>query len=294
MSKFEITVTDTDNQKEFKLNFEADNISVIDLVKDDVKTEDDLNTERLDLVKDFIVDMKLSSSLDNMKRAIDFQKQEVKLSEDRQFETKNIEFKIDDVGDDGTFKGYGSIFDNVDSYNDIVKKGAFTKTLNERKNVKMLWQHDSREPIGVFTKVYEDDIGLVVEGKISLDVQRGKEAYALLKMDAIEGLSIGYSTIVSEYDSKTDIRELKELKLYEVSIVTFPANEKSTIDTVKSMDNTSLINNFIKSLHISDKPIENHAATAPVDHLLKKEADSKTDDEKSLEQLLKTLKTKGK
>jgi len=294
MSKFEITVTDTNNQKEFKLNFDADNISVTDLVSEEaVKSEDDLNVERLELVKQFVAELKQSTAIDSLKRSIDFQKRELKLSENRDFETKNIEFKLGDIGDDGTFIGYGSIFDNIDSYKDIVKKGAFKKTLNERKNIKMLWQHDSREPIGIFTKVYEDDVGLVVEGKIALDVRRGAEAYSLMKLGAIDGLSIGYSTIVSEYDSKTGIRDLKELKLYEVSVVTFPANEKSTIDSVKSMDNVSLINNLIKSLQISDKPIESHSEIEPVDHLLPDEADVKADEE-SLQQLLQTLKSKGK
>jgi len=176
-------------------------------------------------------------------------------------ETKNMAMSIKAVGSDGTFEGYGSVFGNKDSYGDIVQPGAFKKTLQERSGVKLLWQHDTREPIGVFEEIYEDDHGLVVKGKLSLDVQRGREAYSLIKMGAIEGLSIGYSTVKEKFDKGA--RLLTELKLFEVSVVTFPANEISTISSVKKdsfdgLDQLSkdLIYDFAKGIGIDDEPRE--------------------------------------
>ena len=149
--------------------------------------------------------------------------------------TKNLTLEIKAVDDQGTFEGHGSVFGVVDSYGDVVVKGAFVKTLAERGNkIKMLWQHDTNEVIGVFEHMYEDDYGLKVRGKLALGTQRGKEAYELIKMGALEGLSIGYSTIQDEYDPKKGIRYLKEVKLYEISLVTFPANEEANVSKVKS------------------------------------------------------------
>lgn len=148
--------------------------------------------------------------------------------------TKNAQFELKELNEDGTFTGYASVFGVVDLGLDVIHKGAFKKTLQERKNVRMLWQHDQHQPIGVYTKVAEDDHGLMVEGKIALDVQKGKEAYSLLKMGAMDGMSIGYSVVKDEMDNTTGIRNIKELKLYEVSLVTFPMNTSSTVTAVKS------------------------------------------------------------
>lgn len=227
--------------------------------------------------------------IEEMKRSIEAFNKEIESKEGRKFEVKNMPVEIKEIKEDGTFSGYGSVFGVQDSYNDIVEKGAFKKTLNERTNVKLLWQHDSREPIGVFTKMYEDDHGLVVEGKIAMDVQRGKEAYTLIKMGAVDGLSIGYSTITAKYDKKTNIRFLKELKLYEVSVVTFPANEAATVTSVKS-DEQTLINNFIKSLQSRQEPIANHSKESELDHSKSTEADDNSNG--MLEQLVETLKLK--
>lgn len=244
------------------------------------------------------IDAKLAAATvereqEEMKRSIEAFNKEIESKEGRKFEVKNMPIEIKELNEDGTFSGYGSVFGVKDSYNDVVEKGAFTKTLNERKNVKLLWQHDSREPIGIFTNMYEDEHGLVVKGSIAMDVQRGKEAYTLIKMGAVDGLSIGYSTITAKYDKKSDIRYLKELKLYEVSVVTFPANEAATVTSIKG-DDESLINTFIKSLQSRKEPIEDHSMQEPVDnHLGKKEADDNSDVE-ALEKLVKSLKLKGK
>lgn len=146
----------------------------------------------------------------------------------------NVPFEIKSVKDDGSFAGYGSVFGVEDSYKEIVVPGAFTESLAGR-NPKMLWQHRSAEPMGVYTTVKEDNIGLYVEGQIALKTQRGAEAYELMKMKAIDGMSIGYVTREDSYDKITGIRTLKKLDLWEVSVVTFPANMAAAVTDVKSL-----------------------------------------------------------
>lgn len=149
-------------------------------------------------------------------------------------------FEIKSVEDSGEFTGYGSVFGVKDSYGDIVIKGAFAKSLEEwaskGKNPKMLWQHRAAEPVGVWTSMKEDDHGLLVKGKLALKTARGAEAYELMKIGAVDGLSIGYSIAPMglEYDKGLDAYLLKQLDLWEVSPVTFPANPDATIDAIKS------------------------------------------------------------
>lgn len=134
----------------------------------------------------------------------------------------------------GEFEGYGSVFGEVDFYNEVVLKGAFEKSI-KKKNPVMLWQHRMDTPIGKYTEVREDDRGLYVKGQINLKTQKGVEAYSLLKQEAISGMSIGYYPIVDEYDRDKEIRYLKEVDLLEISIVTFPANEQSNVVMVRSL-----------------------------------------------------------
>jgi HK97 family phage prohead protease len=152
-------------------------------------------------------------------------------------ETKKFQFEIDikALSGEGAFSGYASVFNLIDAHKDIVKKGAFANTLHDSKlgsEIKLLWQHKQDEPIGYFTKIIEDEIGLYVEGKILLQLERGKEAYALLKSGAIEGLSIGYAVKDYEIDD-SGIRIINQLDLYEISLVTFPANPEAGIISVK-------------------------------------------------------------
>ncbi|MGB1540284.1 MAG: HK97 family phage prohead protease, partial [Rickettsiales bacterium] len=138
------------------------------------------------------------------------------------------------LDDAGRFSGYASIFNVVDNQNDLMAEGAFKQTLLENQgDVKLLWQHDFAEPIGVFTKIVEDARGLYVEGRLLLDIQRAKEAHALLKAGAIGGLSIGYVPVKYRIDPETGVRILEEVALYEVSVVTFPANAHATVQAVK-------------------------------------------------------------
>lgn len=147
----------------------------------------------------------------------------------------DIPFQIKAVSEDGLFSGYGSVFGVVDSYKEVVASGAFKESLDGRMP-SLLWQHRSGEPIGVYTEVKEDSIGLHVSGKLALKTSRGAEAYELLKMGAISGLSIGFVTREDSYDRVTGIRTLKKVDLWEVSLVTFPANDAARVATVKSIE----------------------------------------------------------
>jgi HK97 family phage prohead protease len=167
------------------------------------------------------------------------------MEEEKQAEKESIEIKssikaYDDEDEDknyGTFEGYGSVFGNKDLGNDVIESGAFTKSLKRRKpqNVKLLYQHKSDMPIGVFDEIREDDHGLVVKGRLALKTQAGAEAYELLKMGALDGLSIGFRVNPKEvsYDKRGNKRIIKEVDLMEVSLVTFPMNPQATVRSVK-------------------------------------------------------------
>lgn len=121
--------------------------------------------------------------------------------------------------------GYASLFGVRDQGGDVVAKGAYAASLTRLGarggRVKMLWQHDPGQPIGVWDEVREDATGLWVKGRILTEVEKGREVAALLAAGAIDGLSIGYRTVKAERDGKGQ-RLLQELELWEVSLVTFP------------------------------------------------------------------------
>lgn len=144
----------------------------------------------------------------------------------------NFDVKMDESGkSEGTFSGFAST-SHLDRGGDIVLKGAFKRTLKERgDSVRILWQHDSKKPIGRPTLLEERDGGLYIEGKIS-DTELGREAMTLLKDGVIDSMSIGYSVNDSEYNGQ-GVRVIKDLDLYEVSLVTFPMNEKAKVTGVK-------------------------------------------------------------
>lgn len=151
--------------------------------------------------------------------------------------TLDFGFELKASAEDGTFEGYGSVFNIEDGGGDIVVPGAFSESLAAQKSLgrlpAMLWQHRSGEPIGVYTSMEEDAVGLKVSGKLALKTARGAEAYELMKMGALSGMSIGYRSRDDSYDRVTGIRTLKKLDLVEVSLVTFPMNDASRISGVK-------------------------------------------------------------
>jgi len=154
--------------------------------------------------------------------------------------TLDCDFELKSISDGGAFEGYGSVFGIKDSYDEIVAPGAFTESLAAQKSVgkmpSLLWQHRSDEPIGVYTAMSEDNFGLKVSGQLALKTVRGAEAYELLKMKAISGLSIGYVTRDHSDDRATGIRTLKKVDLWEVSLVTFPANDTARVHGVKTVE----------------------------------------------------------
>ena len=157
-------------------------------------------------------------------------------------ETKFLDrdFEIKEITDDGEFEGHGSVFGDLDGFNDIVAPGAFTKTLEDSKKAgrmpALLWQHNTMHPLGSWLEVKEDKRGLFVRGKLLVEsVQLAKEAHALLKAKAISGLSIGYKTIKSRTEEKSGARILTEVKLFEISLCTFPALESARVTEVKSV-----------------------------------------------------------
>ena len=129
------------------------------------------------------------------------------------------------IRDKSVIEGYASLFGEPDQSGDIVQKGAYSETIRKicaaEDRVKMLWQHDPLQPIGVWDEVREDGRGLWVKGRLLDCTQRGREAAALIEAGAIDGLSIGYRTIRSTKDDRGQ-RRLTELELWEVSLVTFP------------------------------------------------------------------------
>jgi len=146
-------------------------------------------------------------------------------------ETKTCPFEIKSINEMGFFKGYAAIFNIPDSTGEVIEEGAFTKTLKEKSNFPILWYHDPKEPIGIISEIEEDEKGLKIEGQLNLQIQAGREKYALMKQGAIKGLSIGFRTIRDFWDK--GIRHLKEIALYEVSHVTFQAHPEALISVVK-------------------------------------------------------------
>lgn len=147
-----------------------------------------------------------------------------------------LSVEVKEMDKDGEFEGYGSVFNVVDQGSDIVLPGAFTQSLVSypAEKVKMLWQHTPSEVIGKWIEMREDDRGLYVHGRLLQSIRKGKEAYELLKEGIIEGLSMGYRTKEYEIDRELGVRKLKRVDLREVSVVTFPMNERSLIQRVKS------------------------------------------------------------
>lgn len=176
-------------------------------------------------------------------------------------EVKSFELEIKEADSSGMIRGYASTFGNLDLGMDIVDKGAFKKSIKESKGLfPILADHDPTKQIGWNLRAEEDDKGLLVEGQLDLNIQAAKEKYSLAKtaMDnGIKmGLSIGYMTIKAEPDrEKPMVRRLKELKLFEYSIVTFPMNTSAMITAAKSLftyeQNTEMLKEFLKELKLN-------------------------------------------
>ena len=155
----------------------------------------------------------------------------------RTHEAKFTALDLKAVGADGAFEGYASLFDKEDLGHDIVLPGAFRDTLAKRgaAGVKMLFQHNPSEPIGVWDVLREDAKGLFVQGRLLLDVARAREVFALMRAGAINGLSIGYRAVKSRRDKPKSARKIMAIDLWEISIVTFPMLPEARIAAVKDV-----------------------------------------------------------
>jgi HK97 family phage prohead protease len=153
-------------------------------------------------------------------------------------EYKRFKFEVKAVEEDGSFSGYASVFGNRDLDDDIVVKGAFKRTIDASGGVvPILWQHDTKNPIGWNVTAAEDDHGLKVDGQLLLEDSWAKKALEWmklgLKLGGKVGLSIGYEVIQKATDK--GVRYLKELKLMEYSIVTFAANTAAMATEAKGL-----------------------------------------------------------
>lgn len=149
---------------------------------------------------------------------------------------KFADLTLAEFGGDGTFSGYASVFGEVDLGRDVIEPGAFHTSLITRgaAGIRMLYQHDPSQPIGVWTLLKEDARGLYVEGRLSAGVQRAEEVRALMKSGALDGLSIGFQTVKARQEGKTGIRRILEADLWEISVVTFPMAPSARVSNIKN------------------------------------------------------------
>jgi HK97 family phage prohead protease len=150
-------------------------------------------------------------------------------------EVKFARLDLKRVDADGTFSGYASLFGKEDMGHDVVMPGAFAESLKSRhaSAIKLLFQHDPNEPIGVWLEIREDAKGLWVKGRLMQDVARAREILSLMRAGALDGLSIGFRTVTGRTDPKTGVRSLHKIDLWEISIVTFPMLAEARVDAVK-------------------------------------------------------------
>lgn len=151
-------------------------------------------------------------------------------------ERKRIGLSLDRVDADGEFSGYASLFGKVDLGRDVVERGAFAASIARRgaAGIRMLYQHDPAEPIGVWTDIREDARGLHVRGRLSREVARAREVHALMKAGALDGLSIGFRAVrASKAAGSGGLRRIREADLWEISVVTFPMLPGARVEAVK-------------------------------------------------------------
>jgi uncharacterized protein len=149
---------------------------------------------------------------------------------------KSAKFEIKSIDDAGTFTGLASVFGNVDLGGDVIEHGAFVKTISDKPQVPILLGHDPNQIIGI-GNLKETTQGLEIAGKLVLDSNPpAQRAYSLMKAGALKGLSIGFDVV--RHAMQGSVRQLKELKLYEVSLTPFPMNEAAQVVTVKAVDHS--------------------------------------------------------
>jgi HK97 family phage prohead protease len=151
-------------------------------------------------------------------------------------------------------QGYASVFRCVDQALDIIKEGAFKDTLQTSNcALKLLWQHDAHNPIGSITQIKEDNYGLFIKATITTKTQVGRETAELIKAGIVRGLSVGIIPKRATINSK-GYNEISEAILYEISVVTFPANLNAKISSIyekPEADNLIQLISTAKSLRLT-------------------------------------------
>tara|TARA_R110000782_G_scaffold21088_1_gene56839 strand:+ start:262 stop:951 length:690 start_codon:yes stop_codon:yes gene_type:complete len=165
-------------------------------------------------------------------------------------EIKRLPFEVKEFTQDENyfyFEGYASTFGNVDHGNDVIVKGAFAESLKVESEVPLLWQHNMSKPIGISVELREDEKGLFIKGRISIRTTLGKDAAVLLEDKVIKEMSIGFFS--KETDMIDNIRYIKEIQLYEVSVVTKAMNSQALI---KSFESLKEVEQSLKELGLSN------------------------------------------
>jgi hypothetical protein len=223
----------------------------------------------------------------------------------------DFDFKIKSFSDAGTFTGMAAVYNNVDQGGDKILPGAFKQTLNPPgKSFVLLYQHDPASPIGTCT-LTDTSTGLKLDGTLLLSDPIAQRAYGLMKAGVIRGLSIGYQTLQDRMTE--DVRELVEVKLYEVSLVTFPMNESAGVTGVKSMSQDEIAGHLrkidnhrkaidrhqramrlsLKALIGDDDPLDDDEDAPPADDPALFEANDEDDDpeDEGMSMLIAEMKT---
>lgn len=190
----------------------------------------------------------------------------------------------------GEVSGYASKFHNIDGYGDIVMPGAFTKSLQGGAGkIKFLWQHDRYTPIGVIKELREDEKGLYFKAQFA-NTQKAQEARELMSMGAMDSFSIGYIPVIEEKDEANGraVNRIREVRLLEISSVTFPANTEATLDNIKSdtesklaglrMDQLDLVTKFIDFMQASEEEPQDEQEAPEVEAVTTSDEDTSEQD----------------
>ncbi|ENM2831969.1 HK97 family phage prohead protease [Vibrio cholerae] len=176
----------------------------------------------------------------------------------------DLEIKsLDSNQEIGLFTAYANTKWHVDNARDCTVDNAYSRSIRLAKETgrmpKMLLQHDHNKVIGVWLEMEEDEHGLRVKGQLALNTTLGRETYELMKLGALDSLSIGYIVKEEQYNPEQRITYLIDLDIKEISIVTFPCDEQSLVDSVKS----EVVNEETKSAEEVTESLSNQEATLP-------------------------------
>lgn len=156
----------------------------------------------------------------------------------KQIQLQDVELSVD--GQPGTFRGYASKFNGIDSYGDTILPGAYDKVVAAGGTVPVFFNHESLDlPIGKYTKLSANSQGLYVEGVLTLDIPRARDVYNALKAGTVSGLSVGIGIAEDDWEpnAETGGKTIKNVSLLrEISICTFPADDRARVSLVKAED----------------------------------------------------------